>query len=853
MKKGILCILLSILMLVPMFTSCSSELVLEDVEAKVYTLYTIKDEETTPEAIRQVELALNRILFHRLGVILKLVMVNEDEYEKLIEDKYAEVEAYRLAKKNNTEEEEEDESSEGSGEVSEDVVTGDDILSMLEHGGEIPLEEPRLDIFLVRGYDKYYDLATNGKLAALDEKLNNEGKSLKSSIHSTLFTAAKVGNKTYGVPVNNAIGEYTYLVFDADILAQHNVDPNTLTSLEDLRDYLDLVVKNNTDVVPLKNVEESISFNFLTNPGFPALVQLTDLGTRRVVKAYEDSQFKDYYSMIARYRALGYLADDYATASEDSVDYAVRFESGTIDSITKKLEKEYGKDKNFAFTEFSPPIATNENTIDNIFCVSEFVSSTDELTDIIEVLEAINTDAQLMNILTYGVENAHYKLDSDGFVVRLNNDVLVKDPENPDKEIPVKNTYIVDPNHVGNCFITYILKDTEHDKTNANLWIDAIKQNQDAIVSPSLGFTSSPKKFSYTESVEVEDLENPGQMILKDVTVDIYEPDYIEVINEVVGKYYPALLAGTAVEFNYEEFYAKAEAEIAQTFIDRLDEQFEDNVLKPAFAEKMREQVTKNQGKELHEYAEETVREDLHDDVKKKLKNKLNSKLKAEYPDKSSSEINSMVKEMLTDEYIDENFSTYYSEEEVLEQIEIAYESELEAAIEDAIDEIQDTQEYAKAFDDLRASESYQNQLSMMLAYDAPNKILALVDDYIAEVIETYTAQIVEEIEIAIGEVTTKFVTENAEKLGMTEDELYVEIGYKQEETVTTEGEEGEAAPAAETEESATEGEGEGEGEGEEAPEKIYTVKYETWFEFAFQEKIVDPYYTMFGDPDKIQ
>ena len=92
MKKGILCILLSILMLVPMFASCSSEVIIEDVEANIYTLYTIKDEETTPEAIRQVELALNRILFHRLGVILKLVMVNEDEYDQLIADKYAEVE-----------------------------------------------------------------------------------------------------------------------------------------------------------------------------------------------------------------------------------------------------------------------------------------------------------------------------------------------------------------------------------------------------------------------------------------------------------------------------------------------------------------------------------------------------------------------------------------------------------------------------------------------------------------------------------------------------------------------------------------------------------------------------------------
>ena len=257
MKKGILCILLSILMLVPMFASCSSETSIPEVEAEVYTLYTIKDDSTTPEAIRQVELALNRILFHRLGVVLKLVMVNEDEYDQLIADKYAEMEEYTLAKKNKNNKTESSKAASSEEEVSVDVLTGDDILDILEDGGEIPLDEPRFDIFLVRGYDQYYDLATNGHLMALDEKLNNEGKALKSSIHSTLFTAAKVGNKTYGIPVNNAIGEYTYLVFDADLLAQHNVDPNTLTTLEDLRDYLEVVAKNNPDVVPLKNVKES--------------------------------------------------------------------------------------------------------------------------------------------------------------------------------------------------------------------------------------------------------------------------------------------------------------------------------------------------------------------------------------------------------------------------------------------------------------------------------------------------------------------------------------------------------------------------------------------------------------------
>ncbi len=846
MKKGILCILLSILMLVPMFASCSSEVVIEDIEAEVYTLYTIKDEKTTPEAIRQVELALNRILFHRLGVILKLVMVNEDEYDQLIADKYAEMEEYTLAKKNKTNTSESSKASNSEEEVSEDVVTGDDILNILEEGGQIPLEEPRLDIFLVRGYDKYYDLATSGKLVALDEKLNNEGKALRSSIHSTLFTAAKVGNKTYGVPVNNAIGEYTYLVFDADLLAQHNIDPNTLTTLEDLREYLEIVAKNNPDYVPLKNIKESTSLNFLSTEGFPAIVRLNDLGKRHVLNAYDDSQFKDYYAMIARYQALGYLSNGFSSDdnSADATKYAVRFESGTIDSITKNLQKEYGKEQKFAFTEFSPPIATNENTIDNIFCVSEFVSSTDELTDVIEIMEAINTDAQLMNILTYGVENVHYQLDDDGFVVRKEESVQINDPENPDEKIVVKNIYIVDPNHVGNCFITHILKDTEHDTTNANLWIDAIKQNQDAIVSPSLGFTANPKKFSYDVVVEIDDPKNPGQKIEQKDTIDIYEPDYIETINEVINKYYPALLNGTAVEFDYAEIYAKAEAEIVQDFVDRIDEQFEENVLKPIYAEKMREEVTSKQGKEIYAEAEAIVREDLHDDVRKKLKNKLTSKFKSENPEATSSEITAMVNEALTEDYINENFSSYYSEEEIIEKVESRYLGDLESAIEDAIDEIEDTDEYAKAFKDLQNSEEYQTQLNLMLTHDAPNKILVLVDDYISEALVAYTDSIIAEIEAAIKAEVDKFIEENAEILGLTAEQILLEIGYYEEAKPETEGEESDAT----TEETPAEGEGEGEGE----EEKVELVaKYETWFDFVFEEKIVKTYYSIFGDPNQ--
>ena len=83
MKKGILCILLSVIMLLPVLTSCQQEADFTEKAASVYTLYTIVDESTTKEDIINVELALNRIIYYRLNMILKLEAVTEAEYDDL--------------------------------------------------------------------------------------------------------------------------------------------------------------------------------------------------------------------------------------------------------------------------------------------------------------------------------------------------------------------------------------------------------------------------------------------------------------------------------------------------------------------------------------------------------------------------------------------------------------------------------------------------------------------------------------------------------------------------------------------------------------------------------------------------
>ena len=121
MKKKFIALLLVTLMLFSgVLTSCSDTVEFDEDPAKVYTLYTIAEEGTTQEGIRATELALNRLVFYRLGFLLKLVMVPEAEYDQLIEDKLAELAEYEANKKGSSSS---SSSADSNAETSEEVPT----------------------------------------------------------------------------------------------------------------------------------------------------------------------------------------------------------------------------------------------------------------------------------------------------------------------------------------------------------------------------------------------------------------------------------------------------------------------------------------------------------------------------------------------------------------------------------------------------------------------------------------------------------------------------------------------------------------------------------------------------------
>ncbi len=802
MKKGILCILLSLIMLLPVLTSCQKEADFSETAASVYTLYTIVDESTTEEDIINVELALNRIIYYRLNMILKLEAVTEDEYDELIAKRFEELQQIEDDKKTKK-----DESSKANTLFSnaddnseEEIMTGDKILDLLADGQEIPLENPRLDIFLVRGYDNYYELATNDKLAALDEKLNNEAKSLKSSIHSTLFTAAKVNNKTYGIPVNNAIGNYTYLVFDKELLEKYGVDPNTVKSMEDLNDYLRDVKDGEKNVIPLKNTYPSANIDFLSRDGFPAIVT----SSKSIVPAYDSDEFNSYISMITRYRALGYFESE--EESDDPV-YAVSIESGNIEDIKAEYEK---SGRECVYSLYSNPIATNENAISNIFCISKFVVS-NELTDVAKLITALNTDEQLMNILAYGVENVNYTLNEKGQVVPLRD-----------------NTYSIKPEYTGNCFLTYTLATEDPDK-----WANAVKQNQDARLSPSVGFTSSITSYVYTATDENATEEHPAG-----TEVTVYEPDYIEIINGIVEKYYPALMDGTALTIDYAGMYAQAQEAAHAAIREEVENYYIEYRLNPSYLQSIRDAFIARNGKQIEAEAKESAMETINYDVRRKLRNEYSKQwmdeFKEQNPDASENDAYAYVETRLTDEFVAEHVSNYFSDEDIQANIDNEYESILSERLESSLSTAYETPAYIALKNRTLNSDEFKKDLETREKYDGPVDTDKEFDRLITEEIKKYTGAMTEEMGAAIEEAMTGFVAEYKDLLGKDENEFYYELGYY--DRTEKEYGEDESQPVDDN--------------GDPIVEYDYTPKYETAFEYVLQEKITNVYYKIFGTPD---
>ena len=492
--------LLCLLMVLPVILSgCSDE---DDSEtagatsssskkAMTVVLYSITNESTTEDAIAAVQDAINEVTEARFNTHVILRLYTADKYFSVIEEKVKQIEERTaLEEKLAAAAKAANKAAKAAGVTTTPETTSDETTVETEETliNDIGLEkivyptaaEDQMDIFLVSGYERYYEYYQKEVMYALDEELSVNSKLLRDYIYPTFLDAAKMGGKTYAIPNNHMVGEYQFLLLNRELMDKYYYDADDVFSITDIQGYLDTVIKYEPSYIPLVNTPESYTYYaadgqeilgaFITNQALK-----TAKPTPKIL--FGVRQYRQFTSFIDSY-------SQYITESDnvDNLKFAAAIVKGDA-SLAEKYEDDY-----YVVLYKSPTFRTAD-VYESMYAVSTYAKNPSRC---MEIITALSTDAQLRNIFQYGVAGVHYEINEDTGLV----DILSDD-------------YSMDSIYTGNQFLMWQNSSMSEKELqySANNWELAKLQNLDSVADPYLGFVILPEPEPDPEEVAKKEAE----------------------------------------------------------------------------------------------------------------------------------------------------------------------------------------------------------------------------------------------------------------------------------------------------------------------------------------------------------
>ncbi len=488
-----ICFLLCLVLLAtPILSACSSKE--ENVEdnissdasesAVTLSMWLVSKEPVSAATAALISERVNAVTNARFKTKVVLKYLTKEEYRAALENTLL---AYEISK------------GITDGEIPEEAETApaQDETELNEYGMSVikypELEENQVDIIYLFGEDMYRDFIGSNRLYSLDSELSASAGKIAEYTSANLLAAAKVNGVTYAIPNNNAIGSYTYLLLDKNLMDATSfnayVQSNTIDGFfhRDVYSCLSYYAKDASvatianDVIGSDKSAYDLCLDLLANYwGVDADLTLSDgfsvfghaygeedtIDRGKIALTWEnlfaDETFVDRYLHLQQMKLDGYFED--AGEKKALLQFAVG-DANLLKTYNAKLpglsEKEYEGADYYAIP-IANPVATSEDIYSNMFGVCRYTKS---LARSMQIITLLNTDVSFRNLLQYGVEGTHYKMIGTNVVQATSGD------------------YKMDLSATGNEFLAYLTADLP-----ADLWENGKVQNRDSTISPLLGF-----------------------------------------------------------------------------------------------------------------------------------------------------------------------------------------------------------------------------------------------------------------------------------------------------------------------------------------------------------------------------
>lgn len=375
-------------------------------------------------------------------------------------------------------------------------------IGLMMSGGD------QIDLITMVG--TFSQLLAKNQLMPMDSYLDTYGSGAKEALGEKFMKATTVNNSVYALPTLNGKAASLSIVIEKDLLDKNNISLSNLkqaatfdeyvANLDELTKIFGQLKKAAPDKVCLvPSNTGSLSFT-LTQPGFDNLSDnfgvLSEDGTT-VTNYFESKEYKTLLGYAHDWYEKGYVLQDAATTTEAAntflnsgrtTGYFITGEEGQAEQIKTAT----GVDVEVVKI-LQPTITTS--VVNGLGFGISSTSNYPEAT--MKFLNEMYTNADIVNLLDWGVEGTHYVKNSDG---------TVGFPEGMDAN---NTTYGLNEDWLfGNQFLSFIWGEgrdtTIYSRLKAN--------NESANYSPALGFSydSTTVKSELSALVNVYNQYGPG-------------------------------------------------------------------------------------------------------------------------------------------------------------------------------------------------------------------------------------------------------------------------------------------------------------------------------------------------------
>lgn len=264
-------------------------------------------------------------------------------------------------------------------------------------------------------FSNYRTAIQAGSYTELSSYVDQYGWNIKKALGEGMMRAATVNSKLYGIPVSDQNYHSYGIMVQKGMAEKYGLNIDGVRSVQDLEAAFEQVLSHESGVIPLYVTSSYNPVQFLDwvsltlNASIPGALPAQNQTGSKIVNQYSAPETEELYRLMRRYYEKGYINPD-STDGNTSGKFFAYYTPLNPDSA---YEASMNSGIEWQQIQLTAPAISAADAQE---CMTVIPNSSQNKDRAMMFLDLLYGEADLMNLLGYGIEGTHYVMLSDGTI-----------------------------------------------------------------------------------------------------------------------------------------------------------------------------------------------------------------------------------------------------------------------------------------------------------------------------------------------------------------------------------------------------------------------------------------------------